>query len=79
MNAKGLDIDVNVCKKKKLTNTRASGSDDAIMLTPAKKMSVEEMMEFVEKDELIEITPNHLRIRKRILDSNLRYKSKKNN
>lgn len=79
MNAKGLDIDVNVCKKKKLTNTRASGSDDAIMLTPAKKMSVEEMMEFVEEDELIEITPNNLRIRKRILDSNLRYKSKKNN
>ena len=78
MNAKGLDIDVNVCKKKKLTNTRASGSDDAIMLTPAKKMSVEEMMEFVEEDELIEITPNNLRIRKRILDSGLRYKSKKN-
>ena len=78
MNPKGLDIDVNVCKQKKLTNTRASGSDDAIMLTPAKKMSVEEMMEFVEDDELIEITPNNLRIRKRILDSNLRYKSKKN-
>ena len=78
MNAKGLDIDVNVCKTKKLTNTRASGSDDAIMLTPAKKMSVEEMMEFVEDDELIEVTPNNLRIRKRILDSNLRYKSKKN-
>ncbi|WP_297281537.1 translational GTPase TypA [uncultured Anaerococcus sp.] len=78
MNAKGLDIDVNVCKTKKLTNTRASGSDDAIMLTPAKKMSVEEMMEFVEDDELIEVTPKNLRIRKRILDSNLRYKSKKN-
>ncbi|WP_073997306.1 translational GTPase TypA [Anaerococcus urinomassiliensis] len=78
MNPKGLDIDVNVCKQKKLTNTRASGSDDAIMLTPAKKMSVEEMMEFVEDDELIEVTPNNLRIRKRILDSNLRYKSKKN-
>ena len=78
MNAKGLDIDVNVCKTKKLTNTRASGSDDAIMLTPAKKMSVEEMMEFVEDDELIEVTPNNIRIRKRILDSNLRYKSKKN-
>ena len=78
MNAKGLDIDVNVCKQKKLTNTRASGSDDAIILTPAKKMSVEEMMEFVEDDELIEVTPNHLRIRKKILDSNLRYKSKKN-
>ena len=78
MNPKGLDIDVNVCKQKKLTNTRASGSDDAILLTPAKKMSVEEMMEFVEDDELIEITPKSLRIRKRILDSNLRYKSKKN-
>ncbi|WP_296141699.1 translational GTPase TypA [uncultured Anaerococcus sp.] len=78
MNAKGLDIDVNVCKTKKLTNTRASGSDDAIVLTPPKKMSVEEMMEFVEDDELIEVTPNTLRIRKRILDSNLRYKSKKN-
>lgn len=76
-NAKGLDIDVNVCKKKKMTNTRASGSDDAIILTPAKKMSVEEMMEFVEEDELIEITPNHLRIRKKILDSQKRYKSKK--
>lgn len=78
MNAKGLDIDVNVCKQKKLTNTRASGSDDAIILTPAKKMSVEEMMEFVEDDELIEVTPENLRIRKRILDSNKRYKSKKN-
>ena len=77
MNPKGLDIDVNVCKQKKLTNTRASGSDDAILLTPAKKMSIEEMMEFVEDDELIEITPKNLRIRKRILDSNLRYKSKK--
>ena len=77
-NAKGLDIDVNICKKKKMTNTRASGNDDAIILTPAKKMSVEEMMEFVEDDELIEVTPNNLRIRKRILDSNLRYKSKKN-
>lgn len=76
-NAKGLDIDVNVCKKKKMTNTRASGNDDAIILTPAKKMSVEEMMEFVEEDELIEITPNHLRIRKKILDAQKRYKSKK--
>ena len=76
-NAKGLDIDVNVCKKKKMTNTRASGNDDAIVLTPAKKMSVEEMMEFVEEDELIEITPHNLRIRKKILGSQKRYKSKK--
>ena len=76
-NAKGLDIDVNICKKKKMTNTRASGNDDAIVLTPAKKMSVEEMMELVEEDELIEITPNNLRIRKKILDAQKRYKSKK--
>ena len=76
-NAKGLDIDVNICKKKKMTNTRASGSDDAIILTPAKKMSIEEMMEFVEEDELIEITPHNLRIRKKILDAQKRYKSKK--
>ena len=76
-NAKGLDIDVNVCRKKKMTNTRASGNDDAIVLTPAKKMSVEEMMEFVEEDELIEVTPHNLRIRKKILDATKRYKSKK--
>lgn len=77
-NAKGLDIDVNVCKKKKQTNVRSSAADEALVLSPAKIMSVEEMMEFVEEDELIEITPNNLRLRKRILDSNKRYKSKKN-
>ena len=78
-NAKGIDIDVNVCKKKKQTNVRASAADEALVLSPAKIMSVEEMMEFVEEDELIEITPHKLRIRKRILDNNLRYKSKKYN
>lgn len=78
-NAKAIDIDVNVCKKKKQTNVRASAADEALVLSPAKIMSVEEMMEFVEEDELIEITPHNLRIRKRILDNNLRYKSKKNN
>lgn len=77
-NAKGIDIDVNVCKKKKQTNVRASAADEALVLSPAKIMSVEEMMEFVEEDELIEITPHKLRIRKRILDNNLRYKAKKN-
>lgn len=78
-NAKGLDIDVNVCKKKKQTNIRSSAADEALVLSPAIEMTVEEMMEFVEEDELIEITPKSLRIRKRILDNNLRYKSKKNN
>lgn len=76
-NAKGIDIDVNVCKKKKQTNVRASAADEALVLSPAKIMSIEEMMEFVEEDELIEITPHNLRIRKKILDNNLRYKSKK--
>lgn len=76
-NAKGIDIDVNVCKKKKQTNVRASAADEALVLSPAKIMSVEEMMEFVEEDELIEITTHNLRIRKKILDNNLRYKSKK--
>ncbi|MGO3017718.1 MAG: translational GTPase TypA [Anaerococcus sp.] len=79
LNAKGLDIDVNVCKKKKQTNVRASSADDALVLSPAIQMSVEEMMEFVEEDELIEITPKSLRIRKKILNNNLRYKAKKNN
>ena len=76
-NAKGIDIDVNVCKKKKQTNVRASAADEALVLSPAKIMSVEEMMEFVEEDELIEITPHNLRIRKKILDAQKRYKSKK--
>ncbi len=78
-NAKGLDIEVNICKKKAQTNIRSAAADDALKLSPPKIMSLEEMMEFVEDDELIEITPNHLRLRKRILDSQLRYKSKKNN
>lgn len=78
-NPKGIDIDVNVSKKKKQTNVRASAADEALVLSPAKIMSVEEMMEFVEDDELIEVTPHNLRIRKKILDNNLRYKSKKNN
>lgn len=76
-NAKQGDIDVNVCKKKQLTNTRSSGADDALKLTPPKKMSLEEALEFIEDDELVEITPENLRIRKAILDKNLRYKSKK--
>ncbi|KXB44388.1 hypothetical protein HMPREF3188_01283 [Tissierellia bacterium KA00581] len=77
-NAKGIDIEVNVCKKKQQTNIRSSASDDALRLTPAKIMSLEEMLEFIESDEYIEITPKSLRMRKKILDSQLRYKSKKN-
>lgn len=75
--SKGLDLEVNVIKKKQQSNVRASGSDDALRLSPAKIMSLEEALEFIEDDELIEITPNNFRIRKRILDTNKRYKSKK--
>lgn len=66
------DIDVNLCKKKQLTNTRASGSDDALKLVPPRIMSLEQCLEFIEDDELLEVTPEHLRVRKKILDPTLR-------
>ena len=66
------DIEVNVCKKKQLTNTRDSGSDEALRLTPPKQMSLEQYMQFIDTDELLEVTPKTLRIRKRILDPTLR-------
>ncbi len=69
------DMVVNVCKKKQLTNTRASGSDDALRLTPPRRMSLEECLEFMAEDELLEITPENIRIRKAILDNNLRAKA----
>ena len=68
------DINVNVCKTKHLTNTRASGSDDALRLIPYKRMSLEESLEFIGDDELVEVTPKNIRIRKRILDNDLRAK-----
>ncbi|MBR3417852.1 MAG: translational GTPase TypA [Oscillospiraceae bacterium] len=73
---KAEDIVVNVCKKKHLTNTRASGSDDALRLIPPKDMSLEDCLEYLAEDELLEVTPEHLRIRKRILDNSLRMKAK---
>ena len=69
------DITVNVCKKKQLTNTRASGSDDALRLVPPKQMSLEQCLEFLADDELLEVTPKSLRIRKRILDHEKRMKA----
>ena len=66
------DVEVNVCKTKKLTNTRASGSDEALRLVAPKIMSLEQCMDFIDTDELLEITPNHLMIRKKILDPLLR-------
>ncbi len=71
-NPKAEDIEVNVCKAKKLTNTRASGSDEALRLVPPKVMSLEQCLEFIDTDELLEITPVSLRIRKKILDPTLR-------
>ena len=62
------DITVNVCKKKQATNTRAAGSDEALRLTPPRVMSLEEALEFMNDDELLEVTPEHFRIRKQILD-----------
>lgn len=68
------DIVVNVCKRKQATNMRAAGSDEALRLTPPKNLSLEESLEFLADDELLEVTPNFLRIRKRILDTDLRAK-----
>ena len=75
-NARADDMDINVCKKKQLTNTRASGSDDALKLTPHITMSLEQCMEFISDDELLEVTPQNLRMRKKILDNTQRRKAK---
>ncbi len=71
-NGKPEDVEVNVCKKKQLTNTRASGSDDALRLTTPKVMSLEQCLDFIDTDELLEVTPENLRIRKKILDPTMR-------
>ncbi len=77
-NAKTDDIEVNVCKKKQLTNTRASGSDEALRLSPPVILSLEQAIDYIDTDELLEVTPESLRIRKKILDSTLRFRAKKN-
>lgn len=77
-NPKAEDIDVNVCRRKQLTNTRASGSDDALKLSPPKTLSLEQALEFIETDELLEVTPKNLRIRKKILNPTLRIRDRKN-
>ena len=77
-NGKTEDIELNVCKTKHLTNTRSSSADDALKLTPPKVLSLEEALEFIDTDELLEITPENLRIRKKILDPTLRFRAKKN-
>ena len=77
-NGKAEDIELNVCKKKQLTNTRASGSDDALKLTPPRVLSLEQCLEFIDNDELLEITPEHLRIRKKILNPLMRKRASRN-
>ncbi|HBA97676.1 MAG TPA: translational GTPase TypA [Lachnospiraceae bacterium] len=71
------DIEINVCKTKHLTNTRSSSADEALKLTPPKRLSLEEALEFIDTDELLEITPENLRIRKKILDSTQRFRASK--
>ncbi len=75
MSPKSEDISVNICKKKQLTNMRASGSDDALRLVPPRTLSLEQCLEFLADDELLEVTPKNLRLRKRILDHGLRMRA----
>jgi GTP-binding protein len=75
---KAEDIEINVCKAKHLTNTRSSGADEALKLTPPRILSLEQALEFIDTDELLEITPEHIRIRKKILDPTLRKRARIN-
>jgi GTP-binding protein len=77
LNSRDEDIEINVTKEKKLTNTRASGSDDSIMLVPPTVFSLEQSLDFLEDDELLEVTPSSLRLRKKYLDSNERNRMRK--
>nr|WP_318684743.1 translational GTPase TypA [uncultured Acetatifactor sp.] len=72
------DIELNVCKKKQLTNTRSAGADEALRLTPPRILSLEQALDFIDTDELLEVTPENLRIRKKILDSTLRKRASSN-
>lgn len=75
--ARAEDLEVNVCKKKHLTNTRSSGTDEALKLVPVRQMSLEQCLEFIASDELVEVTPKTVRMRKKILDSTLRRKARR--
>ena len=77
INSRNEDISINVCKEKHLTNTRASGSDDALRLVPPLKMSLEQSIEFIADDELVEVTPSNIRLRKKILDTKTREREAK--
>ena len=71
-NSRPSDMDVNICREKKQTNMRASSADEALRLIPPRIMSLEEAIEFINDDELVEATPKHLRLRKRVLAANMR-------
>ena len=77
INSRNEDLTINVCKEKHLTNTRSSGADDALRLVPPKKMSLEESIEFIAEDELVEVTPENIRIRKKTLDTKTREREAK--
>ena len=79
LNSRGEDLAVNVCKEKHLTNTRASGSDDALRLVPPIQMSLEKAIEFIQDDELVEVTPKSIRLRKKILNNKERERAARNN
>ncbi len=76
-NSRDEDLDVNVCKQKQLSNMRAAGTDEALVLTPPREMSLEFAMEYIGQDELVEVTPKYLRLRKRMLNPDDRRKAKK--
>ena len=78
LNSRGEDLAINVCKEKHLTNTRASGSDDALRLVPPIQMSLEKAIEFIQDDELVEVTPKSIRLRKKILDTRERERANRN-
>ncbi|GBG57104.1 GTP-binding protein [Sporomusaceae bacterium FL31] len=77
-NSRELDMDVNPCKKKHVTNMRSSSADDSIRLTPPRILSLEQALEYINKDELVEVTPHSIRLRKTILDRNVRNRERKN-
>ena len=78
LNSRGEDLAINVCKEKHLTNTRASGSDEALRLVPPIQMSLEKAIEFIQDDELVEVTPKSIRLRKKILDTKERERANRN-
>ena len=79
LNSRGEDLSINVCKEKHLTNTRASGSDEALRLVPPIQMSLEKAIEFIQDDELVEVTPKNIRLRKKILDTKTREREARRN